>query len=250
MAARRQRGPLAVQRPFYPEPEVCHLYLLHPPGGVVGGDRLRIGVDVAAGARALITTPGAAKYYRSAGATAVQEQHLRIAAGGLLEWLPHENILFAGARLRSRTRVDLSGGARFIGWDVHSLGRPVIEERFDRGSADLRWGLFRDGRPLLLERLRLGSACDLSGPSVLRGFPVSATLIATGAAASDLDAARGSVDGPPGLPMAMTLLDDVLVARCLANGVEAVRRVFLRLWAILRPRLMGRAACPPRIWAT
>jgi urease accessory protein len=108
----------------------------------------------------------------------------------------------------------------------------------------------RDGRPLLLERLRLCGAGDLDGPSVLRGFPVSATLVATGAEASDLEAVRALPGDPARLLLGVTLLEDVLVARCLAGGVEAVRRIFLLLWGILRPRLLGRAACPPRIWAT
>jgi urease accessory protein len=250
LASKSQRGPLTVQRPFYPEGGVCHLYLLHPPGGVVGGDSLNLDLGVGGGAHALITNPGAAKFYRTAGPEAFQEQRLRVAEGGLLEWFPQENILFPGARLRSRTRVDLAGDGRFLGWEIHSLGRPVIGERFDRGMADLQLRLFRDGRPLLLERLRLGSAFDLDGPSVLRGFPVSGTLIATGAETSDLDAARDLGDDPSPLLLGVTLLEDVLIARCLGTGVEAVRRVFLRLWGILRPRLMGCAVCPPRIWAT
>jgi urease accessory protein len=239
-----------VQRPFYPEGGVCHLYLLHPPGGVVGGDSLQVGVDVGACAHALITTPGAAKFYRTAGPRAGQEQLLRVSGGGLLEWFPQENILFPGASLISRTRIDLVGDGRFVGWEIHSLGRPAIGERFDRGQADLRVSLFREGRPLLLERLRLDSDSGLDGPSVLRGLPVCATLIATGAAGPDLMAARESAGDPHGMLLGMSLLDDILVVRCLAAGVEPIRRIFVRLWGILRPRLAGRAACPPRIWAT
>ena len=94
---REQRGPLAVQRPFYPEGDTCHLYLLHPPGGVVGGDRLDIEARTTGEAHALVTTPGATKFYLSAGHTAHQTQRLRVGAGGALEWLPQENIFFPGA---------------------------------------------------------------------------------------------------------------------------------------------------------
>lgn len=250
LAAKRQRGPLAVQRPFYPESGVCHLYLLHPPGGVVGGDSLDIAVLVASGAHTLITTPGAAKFYRSAGALATQEQHLRVAEGGLLEWFPQENILFSGARLRGRTSVELSGDGRFVGWEMQSLGRPVIGERFETGSADLGLRVLRAGRPLLLERLRLDSSSGLDGSSGLRGFPVTATLLASGANAADLEAARQGIAAPPGLPFGITLVDDLIVARCLSKAVEPVQRIFIALWGILRPRLIGRAACLPRIWAT
>jgi urease accessory protein len=134
---REQRGPLAVQRPFYPEGSTCHVYVLHPPGGLVGGDVLAIEVRVGEGAQALITTPGAAKLYRSLGPTAEQTQRLRVAAGGSLEWLPQENILFPGAQARLRTELDLEPGAAFIGWEVQCLGRPAIGERFETGRADL-----------------------------------------------------------------------------------------------------------------
>jgi urease accessory protein len=115
LATKEHSGPLTVQRPFYPEGEVCHLYLLHPPGGIVGGDRLEIRLQVATGAHALVTTPGAAKFYRSAGALATQRQSLRVADGGLLEWLPQENILFPGAIMRIETDIALVGDGRFSG---------------------------------------------------------------------------------------------------------------------------------------
>jgi len=250
LATKRQRGPLAVQRPFYPEGGVCHVYVLHPPGGVVGGDRLEITVGVASDAQVLITTPGAAKFYRSAGAQATQRQSLRVADGGLLEWFPQENILFPGARLRSETNVELAGGAQFIGWELHSLGRPVIAERFTPGAADLGFSLRRDGRLLLRERMRLSGERDLDGPSGLRGFPVCGTFVATGADAGDLDTARTGLPEEAGTAVGLTLIEGLLVARCLGSAVEPLNRIFVSLWSMLRPRLLGLGPCPPRIWAT
>src|ERR1700754_4346657 len=98
--ARQHHGPLLVQRPFYPEGEVCHAYIVHPPGGVVGGDELQLRVETRDGAHALLTTPAAAKFYRSDGRTARQEQILR-ADGTTLEWLPQESIFYPQARVRS-----------------------------------------------------------------------------------------------------------------------------------------------------
>src|SRR3569623_3774405 len=119
VTSRRQHGPLRVQRPFFPEGAgVCHIYVLHPPGGVVGGDELEIDVAVRAGAHALITAPAAGKFYRRAGAPARQPQLLRVAAAAALEWLPRENIVFDGARAELCTRVELAEGARFIGWEI------------------------------------------------------------------------------------------------------------------------------------
>lgn len=252
LAHREQRGPLAVQRPFYPEGSPCHVYVLHPPGGLVGGDRLEVAVRVGEGAQALITTPGAAKLYRSLGPTAEQVQRLRVAAGGSLEWLPQENILFPGAQARLRTALDLEPGAVFIGWEAQCLGRPAIGERFETGRADLSLRIRRAGVPLLLDRLRVANGQGLDGASGLRGYPVTATLLACPALPADLEVVRSGADSQleSDLPWGATLLGDLLVVRCLARGTEPVHRQFRALWGILRPRLLGRPACPPRIWAT
>lgn len=250
LTRKQQSGPLTVQRPFYPEGGPCHCYLLHPPGGVVGGDRLEIHVEVRDRAHALLTTPGAAKFYRSSGARAEQAQRLMVEAGGVLEWLPQEGIVFPGARLRLTTEVDLEPGARFMGWEVLSFGRPAIGERFHCGVADLGLSVRRAGVPLLLERLRLSDGEGLDAVSGLRGHPVSGTLVASGAEKGDLEALRDGRHPDAGLLWGATLLDDLLVVRCLAGGVEPVHRLFRSIWGILRPRLFGAPVCPPRIWAT
>jgi len=250
LAEKRQLGPLTLQRPFYPEDALCHLYLLHPPGGVVGGDSLSIALALGAGANALATTPGATKFYRSAGSDAVQGQRLTVAAGASLEWFPQEAILFPGARVRSRTEIALQSDAVFIGWEMLSLGRPVIGERFDDGALQFGLHLSRDGRPLLADLLRVTDPRHLDGPTGLRGWPASGTFIASGCDADLLQVARRAPITSAGLLLGMTLLDDLLVARCLAATIEPMQRVFCALWTLLRPRLLGRDACPPRIWST
>src|ERR1044072_1784713 len=120
LAERSHRGPLVVQRPFYPEGDPCHVYLVHPPGGVVGGDELRFDVQVDAGAHALITTPAATKFYRCKSPT-LQAQELR-AAGASLEWLPQENIFHRGALTHTATRVHLDAATKFIGWEIACPG--------------------------------------------------------------------------------------------------------------------------------
>jgi urease accessory protein len=250
LARKHQLGPLTLQRAFHPEGAPCHLYPLHPPGGVVGGDALEVRLDVASGAHAVVTTPGAAKFYRSAGAVAVQDQRLQVAPGGVLEWFPQPAILFPGARVQSRTELALGGDARCIAWEVLSLGRPVIGERFEYGELDATFTVRRDDRPLLLDRLRVSDAADLDRPTGLRGYAVSGTLIASGATASDLAAARSVLTAGAPPMTGVTLLDDLLVARALADTTEPVQGVFCALWAALRPRLLGLDAVPPRIWST
>ena len=157
LASRSQSGPLTVQRPFYPEANVCHLYLLHPPGGVVGGDELFINARLEEQANVLITTPGATKFYRNTGLLAQQIQTLSVQDGCALEWFPQENIFFDGTHSLLKTRVELTQSARFMGWEINCYGRPAANESFESGKVLTSLEVFRCGQPLLLDRLLIDS---------------------------------------------------------------------------------------------
>jgi urease accessory protein len=245
---RSHRGPLLIQRPFYPEGDPCHVYVVHPPGGVVGGDQLRVDAQVEAGAHALITTPAATKFYRSAQRASSQLQELR-AAGATLEWLPQENIFYPGAETHTATRVHLDAGSRFIGWEIACLGLPARGESFDTGSLRLDLELWSDASPIFIDRLRLaGHSPARSAAWGLGGFEAVGTLLATPAAAADIDAVRVLL--AERASAAVTLVDGVLVLRALDTQGEPLRKLFITAWQLLRPRLLGRDAVPPRIWAT
>ena len=131
----RHEGPLRVLQRLYPEgPGICHHVLVHPPGGIVGGDILDIEVSLDAGTHALITTPGATRFYRSNGASAAQRAVLSVAGGARLEWLPLETIAFSGCLAENRLQLDLAAGAESIGWDVLALGLPAAGEAFTVGA--------------------------------------------------------------------------------------------------------------------
>jgi len=249
LAHRRRQGPLAVQRPFYPEGDICHVYLLHPPGGVVGGDRLQVDVECAAASHALLTTPGATKFYRSSGALATQAQSLVAAAGSCLEWLPQENIVFPGARARLETRVDLHDDARLALWEVHCLGRPTNDEPFDNGMLDSELAIYRDGRPLLLDRRRITEGSG-KARAVLADQAGTGTLVMSHADEEVCSAARAILPMGAHHRAAATLIDDLLVVRYLGSSTERAREVFTAVWSIARHATLGRRPSPPRIWAT
>lgn len=259
---RRHFGPLRVQRGFHPEGFPCHSYLLHPPGGVVGGDRLEIDVTVADAAHALITTPAAGKFYRSAGPEARQRQQLRVGAGAALEWLPSLNIVHAGARVVLRSRFQLAAGSRLLAWDMLGLGRPGSGDRFEYGSVDSGLEVIAGDHPILSERVRI----DGDGPLRharwgLQGQRYLATLLAWPATPALLAMVRAGIgcDARPGR-VACTLLPGpgspapdaggLLVCRWLAGDGEALGAAMVQAWFLLRPPVLGRPACPPRIWAT
>src|SRR5689334_6183208 len=187
---RRHRGPLVVQRTFHPEGHdagaPCHAYLVHPPGGVVGGDELTIDVQVDPAAHALITTPAATKFYRCDGRRSLQTQRLRV-SGATLEWLPQENIFYRGADVRTATRIHLESESRFIGWEIGCLGLPARAERFDSGTLATDLELWNDAGPLFIDRLRLqGTSAARDAAWGLAGQEAVGTLLATPATAADV----------------------------------------------------------------
>lgn len=253
----RHEGPLRVQRPFYAWPEdACHIYILHPPGGVVGGDTLDISVDVQRGGRVLVTTPAATKLYRSNERLAEQRVRLRVAQDAVLEWLPQENICFSGSFARLTTVADLDPGAGFAAWDITCLGRPAAGEGFDRGTCTQRMEIRRAGELIWMERsVYTGGSERLFAPWGLAGCAVSGLLVCAPASAPmpaevlDLVRSRLAELSPPHRHGA-TSFGDVLVCRAIGDHVDDVRAALSAAWSALRPPLFGRAAAPPRIWAT
>ena len=223
----------------------------HPPAGIAGGDRLALTLELGAHAHVLLTTPGAGKWYRSAGARGELVQHVRVAEGGVCEFLPQESIVYDGALGTLATEVELEGAAVFIGAEMLCLGRTGAGERFARGELALRTRISRDGRPVWLERGVLGGGSALLDAAVgLDGAPVSASLLvaAPGCDAGLLEAWR-AIEPAAGRG-AVTLLPGLLVARWLGPSCEPGRAWLARLWGAARPAVAGRALQVPRIWRT
>jgi urease accessory protein len=254
----RHDGPLRVLRALHPEGGgICHSVLVHPPGGIVGGDALSIAISLAAGSHALVTTPGATRFYRSAGTEASQSLEVVAAAGSRLEWLPLETIAYSGCEASNRMRFDLAAGAETIGWDVTALGLPASERPFAAGrfaqSIELP-GRWLERASIAADDLRL-----LESPLGWAGRRVLATMwFASGdalaaarreallaaarerARAHPLDATSG-VTAPH---------DDVVVVRVLAERVEPAMALLQGIWRAWRPIAWDLEATPPRVWAT
>jgi urease accessory protein len=252
LAERRHHGPLRVQRPFYPEgPDVCHVYLLHPPGGVVGGDELRMHVDVAAGAHALVTTPAAGKFYRCDDTVGRVEQHLEVGADAILEWLPQETIVYAGAQAEVTMRVEVAQGGQYIGWETLCLGRPVGAAPFTSGALRQRFEIWREGKPLWLERSQYaGAGPVLASAWGLQGHAVTATLVCVGGNAELVAAIRRVVLPGADECFGVTRLRDVTVCRYLGPSAERARRCLIPAWWQMRWALLRRGPHRPRIWET
>jgi urease accessory protein len=247
LVRRAHRGPLRVQKALYPEgPDTCHVIVVHPPGGIVGGDRLDIDLDVPAGCRVLATSPGAAKWYRANGRTSRQDVRLSAGPGAAIEWLPQETIVYDDADVFMSHDVDLAAGAVYIGSEVLCFGRRASGERFLRGQVRQRTRIRIDGRPVWWEQGGITPA-SLESPLGLRGHSVCATLVAVGAPVPrDLQDALRALDAG----LAVSQVKQVFVARFLGDDSERARVLLSAVWRALRPHLLDRPATTPRIWNT
>lgn len=252
LATRLHDGPLVVQKPLYPEGDaVCHTIIVHPPAGIAGGDELHLTVRASKGAHATLTTPGATKWYRSAGAWARQRVDIDVASGACVEWLPQEGIVFDRARARNEVTVSLARDATYIGWDLLCLGRAGSGERFTTGEYHMRTRIDREGRPVWFESgLIPGAGTVRDSHAGLGGATVCATLLAASPRATRDHVAMCRALAPSAGGCAVTLLPQLLIARYLGDSGESARHYFTQLWRVLRPALLSRDVVLPRIWST
>lgn len=255
LTRREHAGPLRVQKALYPEGErICHAVIVHPPGGIAGGDRLLIEASVEANAHALITTPGATKWYKANGKQSAQHVEIQVAADAALEWLPQETIVYDHADTLSATGIELGERALYLGWEILCLGRTASGESFAAGRHRQRFSIRQAGALLWNEQGAIdGGGAELDSPVGFAGATVCATLLAAGRPVSQLllDEARNALAGHAAAPRtALTRLPNLLAARYLGSSSEEAKQVFADLWRVLRPALAGCPAVTPRLWNT
>ena len=249
-------GPLRIFKSLYPEGDaVCHNVIVHPPGGLVGGDVLDIGVQVGAGAHALVSTPGATRFYASDEAFATQQVRLQLDAGARLEWLPLETIAYPGCRADNRWSATLAEGAELMAWDVTALGLPGAAQPYEQG--EFRQRLEIPGCWLEQARIAAHDRRLLDSPLGLGGHRCLGTLVfATGSPLARerrehlLEVAREALhQAPAGVVAGATCPNDrVLAVRAVAPLVEPLMAGLQAVWAALRPAAWGLPGDAPRIW--
>lgn len=251
---RRQHiGPLAIQQPFYPEHDgSAHVYLLHPPGGIAGGDQLTINCHLASSARTLLTTPGATKFYRSDENLSEQHVHIDVGAGGTCEYLPQETIVFNGAHAAMKTSVSLAADSVYIGWDLVSLGRPAAGERFSTGSFRQRVEIIREDVPIWFERFNLaGIRMTTAQPFVLAERPIMGTMVYAGPSIDNAsERVRSALGEGARAVFSVSQLERIIVCRYLGPRMSEAKSLFRRAWEVLRESGLGKHGVAPRIWST
>jgi urease accessory protein len=250
-------GPLRVLKSLYPEGDgVCHNVLVHPPGGLVGGDTLDLCVRVASGAHGLVTTPGATRFYRSESEPALQSAQLRLEAGARLEWLPLETILYNGCQAENRLSFELAPGAELLAWDVTALGLPHANQPFTRG----RFCQHIELPGVWLERGVLDAADTrlLQSPAGLAGQHCMASIFFACGSALTRERREAALEGARQVAQAHALRASagatspnprLLVLRVLSAQVEPALDLLKQVWLNWRQQLWQLSAAAPRIWA-
>lgn len=258
LARHKHTGPLRILQSLYPEGDgLCHNVLVHPPGGLVGGDTLDIAVRSGEGSHGLITTPGATRFYRSDGEPALQRTAITVNAGARLEWLPLEALCYSGCLAENQLRMNVAPGAELLGWDVTALGLPAAGKPFESGS----FCQHIEVPGIWLERANIKAADGLlmNSPLGMAGHRCIATLFFVAGTKLDkqrrqsaVDVARAIIEAHPLCTSAGATSPDgqVVLVRVLAPVVEPAMTLLRQVWLAWRSHLWGLPSSSPRIWST
>ncbi len=257
---RRHQGPLRVLKALYPEGEgIAHAVIVHPPAGIAGGDALTIKCSVEANAHAVITTPGAQKWYR-ARAHVPAERHAQavttidVATGACLEWLPQEAMIYDGCIARQCTLFNLAPGAKMLAWEALQWGRTARGEQFSEGEFGQSFEIRVGGELVWQEKMRVaGGASLLVSPAGFGGHAVNGNLWVAGASDSaaclaqlrELCANAGVDTCGATSPCA-----GLIVVKIVVPEIELLRTFFVQCRNIVRPFLCEAPAVSLRLWAT
>jgi urease accessory protein len=256
-------GPLRILQSLYPEGDaICQNVLVHPPGGVAGGDDLDITVNIQTGAHALITTPGATRFYKTSGDAAIQRTTVKMAEDARLEWLPLENIAYNGCLAENRLQLQLAPTAELIGWDITALGLPAADQPFERGAftqhVELRSPTNSHSPWLERGRIAADDKRLLQSPLGMAGYTCLATIffiagksINTSARGLFLSQSREiatqhSLKATCGITSPHA---QAIVLRVLAHHTEEALDLCKQVRGAWRELAWGLPNIPPRIWA-
>lgn len=263
----KRLGPLSVQKAFYPEgPDYAHVYLLHPPAGIVSGDTLSLSTKVGQNARVLLTTPGANRYYRARTDPEIGDPQqtqlvtLQISADAVLEYLPQETIVYPASQAVSSLDVHLNTTSIYFGWEIICLGLPASGQPFVEGSFNQLNRVFLDEELIYHDRIRLNQQngllshpAGLAGQSVFGSFIISAPKQSISAGqrlklVAEIRARLLHLESEH--LVSITDINGLLVARYLGQHGEQCKALFFEIWQLARPVCVDQAATQPRIWFT
>lgn len=263
----QRKGPLSVQKAFYPEGRDCaHIYLLHPPAGIVSGDELRINIDIKDQAHIVFTTPGAGRFYRARTnleiGKAKQSQITKFVVGknAKCENFPQETIIYEGADAINTVDVELTDSSVYLGWDITCLGLPDSNEPFVEGKFCQLNRVYCNSTLIYHDRIALSPDNELlNHVAGLASYSVFATFLAYAPQQLTdqfqrqklVEQLRDKVNEQEAQSLiSISDIDGLLVIRYLGSHAQQCKQLFISLWEILRPLMVKKKALQPRIWHT
>jgi len=262
----RRNGPLTVQKAFYPEGRDCaHIYLLHPPAGIVSGDELHVEINLDDSAHTLVTTPGANRFYRARTdanigiSKQIQITTLNVKNQAKCENFPQETIVYNGADGFNTVDIHLTNTSVYLGWDITCMGLPSSEQLFTQGQYSQLNRVFVEGTLQYHDRIAVTAKNNvLHHPAGLAGNSVFATFLVyapqqlnKSQRKTAIAAMRDIVENNQAQKhISITDIDGLLIIRYLGHHAEQCKKLFLLLWQIVRPLTVEKQATQPRIWYT
>jgi len=250
---KKHYGPLVLQRPYYQELTRPSILIIHPPGGVAGGDILETTVHFEENTCGLISTPAATKFYRSSGDTAYQTQTVVMSKGCELEWLPQETLFFNASKSKNKIVFKMqSPDNSLIAWDIVGLGRPHRGECFEEGLLDQRLEFYIEDELVFFDRIKLtDSSLNQHSVAGFKGHVLLATALFYCEDIRQLETLKDKLNAESwDDPVGLSLIDGVLVLRVLSHDLDDIKSILYHAWAIARPYVIGVDAVKPRIWNT
>lgn len=219
--------------------------IINTGGGVVGGDRIEVGVDLGSETDALVSTQAAERVYRSLGSDAQIDVRLSLGRASRLDWLPQQTILYAGSRLRRRVEVDMTAKARLLMAEILTFGRPASVEVPAAASVADSWRVRRAGRLVFAEEFRLDGEHNtvLLRPAVAGDARCGALLLFVAPDAEErLEALRSALTGTA-VEHGASAWNGMLTLRCLGARAADVVAAIAAAVEVLSPRRL------PRVWS-
>lgn len=262
-----RQGPLSVQKAFYPEGQECaHIYLLHPPAGIVSGDELNVEITIEDKGHVLVTTPGANRFYRaredlSIGDTKqTQVTSLHLANEAIAENFPQETIVYEGADGFNTVDVHIKDNSVYLGWDITCLGLPSSDQYFDQGQYTQLNRLYCGDTLIYHDRIEISPKnkllhhmAGLASKPVFGTFLVYAPAQLTAIKDRKLiiEALRDIIETENAQNLiSITDIRGLFVIRYLGEQAHQCKNLFIKLWQYLRPLVIEASAIEPRIWHT
>jgi urease accessory protein len=239
--------PLQALAPVALDDPAAVVSILNPTGGLVGGDRLSIEVEVTADAHAVLTTPSATRVYRTEGEDSTQSVKIAIGPRATVEWVPDHTIPFAGSAFRQTLDVEMDESARLILVDAFSAGRVGRGEAWQFALLDSAVSVRDQQGWLVHERLALrgpmtGKDTAWDGLGYAESHPYFATIAIIGS----LDRERFTADlgrHCPGVDAGRVgvavLARGGLLIRCLAPSAPELIDSIETCWSLGRRALLG-----------